>query len=113
MFSEYINQTSISSKAMRFGTETEGDARIVYMRITGHVVDEVSSCMHDYIPNFASSPDGVIYNTDNTSDLVGCVEIKCTFFDFERFGCRTKREKQNRFHGQRFAWRPSKKWSCT
>ncbi len=77
MFSEYINQTSISSKAMRFGTETEGDARIVYMRITGHVVDEVSSCMHDYIPNFASSPDGVIYNTDNTSDLAGCIEIKC------------------------------------
>lgn len=74
MFQEYLDQTCVTSKAMRFGTETEGDARIVYMNLTGNIVNEVSSCKHDIIPNFASSPDGVYYEFNFAK---GCIEIKC------------------------------------
>ncbi len=74
MFQEYLDQTCVTSKAMRFGTETEGDARIVYMNLTGNTVKEVSSCKHDIIPNFASSPDGVYYELNFAK---GCIEIKC------------------------------------
>lgn len=74
MFQEYLDQTSVTSKAMRFGTATEGDARIVYMNLTGRDIQEVSSCKHDIIPNFASSPDGVYYEGHV---LKGCIEIKC------------------------------------
>ena len=74
MFQEYLDQTCVTSKAMRFGTETEGDARMVYMNLTGRDIHEVSSCKHDIIPNFASSPDGVYYEGHF---LKGCIEIKC------------------------------------
>ena len=74
MFQEYLDQTCVTSKAMRFGTETEGDARTVYMNLTGRDIQEVSSCKHDIIPNFASSPDGVYYELNF---LKGCIEIKC------------------------------------
>jgi hypothetical protein len=44
------------------------------MNLTGRDIQEVSSCKHDIIPNFASSPDGVYYELNF---LKGCIEIKC------------------------------------
>lgn len=73
MFSFYIDTTTSTSKAMRFGTEQEEHARNTYIQITGREVKEVGLCKHPKIPFLASSPDRI------TSDKneVGCVEIKC------------------------------------
>lgn len=72
-FSDYLNQVDVTTKAMRFGTEHEKDARELYERLTGHHVLEVSSVRHHSIPHFASSPDGY-YDEDGYKV---CLEIKC------------------------------------
>lgn len=72
-FSDYLNQVDVTTKAMRFGTEHEKDARELYERLTGHHVLEVSSVRHPSIPHFASSPDGY-YDEDGYKV---CLEIKC------------------------------------
>lgn len=73
-FSDYIYQTSITNKAMQFGIDMEQDARVIYSKKTGRKIIDVSSCVHDTIPFFSSSPDG-IYEENDT--VVGCIEIKC------------------------------------
>ena len=74
LFAAYLEQTSIISKAMRFGNEQEDNARRLFERMAGVQVEEVSSCTHDSIEHFAASPDGLIL-----VDLrpIACVEIKC------------------------------------
>lgn len=73
MLKFYIDQTTSQSKAMRFGTEQEGNARDLYVERTGREVKEVGLCHHAKIKYLASSPDGVTYD----GDTLGCVEIKC------------------------------------
>ena len=75
LFEEYLYQTDITSRAMRFGTEQEENARRLYQRLTGRRVVEVGSCKHPTIPHFASSPDGYYYNEETGEK--GCIEIKC------------------------------------
>lgn len=75
MFGDYLQQVDVTSKAMRFGTEQEVDARNLYEEITGRHIVEVGSCKHPTIPNFASSPDGYFY--DENIEERGCLEIKC------------------------------------
>lgn len=41
MFTFYLEQTTSQSKAMRFGTEQEENARAMYVTITGREVKEV------------------------------------------------------------------------
>ena len=74
LFDAYLEQTAVTSKAMRFGSEQEDNARRLFEQMAGVTVDEVSSCRHDTIEHFAASPDGLIL-----VDLrpVACVEIKC------------------------------------
>jgi hypothetical protein len=74
-FSEYLQQVNTESKAMRFGTEQEVNARELYEYVTGRRIVEVASCKHPSIPNFASSPDGFFY--DEETGERGCIEIKC------------------------------------
>ncbi len=73
MFSFYIDTTTSTSKAMRFGTEQEDNARSTYTQLTGREVTEVGLCKHPTISYLASSPDGII----NDGKDIGCVEIKC------------------------------------
>lgn len=73
MLKFYIDQTTSLSKAMRFGTEQEGNARDLYVERTGREVKEVGLCHHSKIKYLASSPDGMTYD----GDTLGCVEIKC------------------------------------
>ena len=73
MLKFYIDQTTSQSKAMRFGSEQEENARNLYVEQTGREVKEVGLCHHDTITYLASSPDGI--TTDN--GILGCVEIKC------------------------------------
>ncbi len=73
MFSFYIDQTTSTSKAMRFGTEQEENARTMYIQITGREVKEVGLCKHPNISCLASSPDGITHDGED----LGCLEIKC------------------------------------
>ena len=73
MLKFYIDQTTSQSKAMRFGSEQEENARNLYVEQTGRMVKEVGLCHHAQIEYLASSPDGITYD----NDIMGCVEIKC------------------------------------
>lgn len=75
LFEEYIAQVDVTTKAMRFGTEQEANARDLYESITGRHIVEVGSCHNRAIPHFASSPDGFYYDEDKGER--GCIEIKC------------------------------------
>lgn len=75
LFGEYIEQANSTTRAMRFGTEQEANARALYQRITGRRIVEVGSCRHRSIPHFASSPDGFYY--EEYGGERGCIEIKC------------------------------------
>lgn len=73
MLQYYIDQTTSQSKAMRFGTEQEENARNLYCDITKNEVTEVGLCYHQSIEHLASSPDGIV----KEDGKLGCVEIKC------------------------------------
>lgn len=79
LFAEYVEFTSVSSKAMRFGTEQEEAARSLFARMAGVTVIEPSSCRHDTLPHFAASPDGIIL--DAQQQPIACLEIKCPKID--------------------------------
>lgn len=76
VFADYIEETNIATKAMRWGTEQEDAARRLAADILGYDIEEVSLCAHDTIPHFAASPDGMIRNVDGEGHL-GVLEIKC------------------------------------
>lgn len=74
MWMEYFNLTSISSKAMEFGTEQEPYARKRYAKLTGYDVHEFGFAQHKTIPNFGTSPDGLVVADGK---VVRTLEIKC------------------------------------
>ena len=77
IFQDYIDQVSVSTKAMQWGADQEDDAKALYMQTNfpeGEIA-ELSSCKHDTIPYFAASPDGAIYGR-NREDLK-IIEVKC------------------------------------
>ncbi len=76
VFADYIEETNITTRAMRWGTEQEDAARRLAADILGYDIEEVSLCAHDTIPHFAASPDGMIRNIDGEGHL-GVLEIKC------------------------------------
>lgn len=69
-FTQYVDETTTSSKAMRIGTEREGEARRLYSALYDVEVTETGCTAHPTIAGFASSPDGLV-----GSD--GVLEIKC------------------------------------
>jgi len=74
MWMEYYNLTSISSKAMEFGTEQEPYARKRYAKLTGYDVHEWGFAQHKDIPTFGTSPDGLIIEDGKVTRTL---EIKC------------------------------------
>ena len=72
LFQDYLDQTSITSKDMRWGTDQEPYARLRYEKETGRRIVEVGSCLHKTIPHFSSSPDGFFCGDGEK----GCIEIK-------------------------------------
>lgn len=73
LLQEYIDYSNISNKAMRFGTEQEPIARLMYASIQQVEVHEVGSIPHPCSFFFASSPDGIFTSDGQTV----CIEIKC------------------------------------
>lgn len=72
-FEMYLEQVNVETKAMRFGTETEAVARLVYCSKNNVECNEVGLCEHFDIENFGSSPDGIV----DTPDGKIALEIKC------------------------------------
>jgi len=73
-FEQYIQAVEVSSKAIRWGHEHENDAKELFEQVTGFHVQEVLSCQHDSLENFAASPDGMVYKDEKP---FACLEIKC------------------------------------
>lgn len=59
-----------TSAAMQWGTDTEPQARAAYEFHTDAEVVEEGFCLHQAIPDFGASPDGLVGD-------VGLLEIKC------------------------------------
>ena len=77
IFQDYLELTSVSTKAMQFGSDQEDAAKSLFMQMNfpeGEIV-ELSSCKHDTIPYFAASPDGAIYGRDGGD--IKIIEVKC------------------------------------
>lgn len=74
MFSSYIDQVAVSSKAMQWGVEHEADARTYFAAMFDVKVDECPSFQHPTIPFFSSSPDGIFTDKDGERCTL---EIKC------------------------------------
>ena len=70
MFGEYLEQTDITTRAMRWGIENEPVARSLYM-LTAHTTDvvETGSLRHPDLPMLSASPDGLVGDD-------GLIEIK-------------------------------------
>lgn len=75
LFSVYLQQVNVNSKAMQWGTDQEANARSLYEKITGRHPVEVGSCVHPTIQHFSSSPDGFYFDEESGDKL--CLEIKC------------------------------------
>lgn len=73
LMEEYVTANDNTTRAMRFGTEQEPIARLMYASVKQVTVEEVGSIPHPSLGFFASSPDG-LYTVD---DQKVCVEIKC------------------------------------
>lgn len=77
IFQDYIDQVSVNTKAMQWGSDQEDAAKSLFMQMNfpeGEIV-ELSSCKHDTIPYFAASPDGAIYGRDG--ECLKIIEVKC------------------------------------
>ena len=76
IFQDYLDLTSVSTKAMQFGSDQEDAAKSLFMQMNfpeGEIT-ELSSCKHDTIPFFAASPDGAIYGRDGEDLKI--IEVK-------------------------------------
>lgn len=72
-FEEYLATVNVATRAMRFGSEMEATARMVYCDMNDVKCEEVGLCEHFDIENFASSPDGIVMTDEGRVAL----EIKC------------------------------------
>ena len=77
IFQDYLDQVSVSTKAMQWGSDQEDAAKSLFMQMNFPEceITELSSCKHDTIPYFAASPDGAIYGRDGED--IKIIEVKC------------------------------------
>ena len=78
IFQDYIDQVSVNTKAMQWGSDQEDAAKSLFMQMNfpeGEIT-ELSSCKHDTIPYFAASPDGAIYY-GRDGEYLKIIEVTC------------------------------------
>lgn len=110
MLKYYLDQTTTQSKAMRFGTEQEENARNLYSELTGKVVREVGLCHHETINYLASSPDGIVVEDGE----VGCIEIKCpTLSTYSQYVAEVKDAKSLQRVNPDYYWQCQNHLACT
>ncbi len=76
LFEQYLNRTTITSIAMKWGTETEAMARLQYQRERNCEVAEIGFHRHPTVDWYGDSPDGIVVDSESGRPLGG-VEIKC------------------------------------
>jgi len=76
LFELYLQRTTITSIAMKWGTETEAMARLQYQRLTGREVAEIGFHRHPTVDWYGDSPDGIVVDSESGKPL-GSIEIKC------------------------------------
>ena len=76
LFEQYLQRTTITSIAMKWGTETEAMARLQYQRLTGREVVEIGFHRHPTVDWYGDSPDGIVVDSESGKPLGG-IEIKC------------------------------------
>ncbi len=74
-FEEYMARVDVSSKAIRYGQETEDIARKVYEMTKGYEVAQAGFIIHPEIEHYGDSPDGIVIDRDGKP--IGALEIKC------------------------------------
>lgn len=80
VFQDYIDQTNHTTKAMQWGIEQEEASKSLFLSMNSSdeqelVYAELSSCLHDTLPHFAASPDGLVYRRGE--DGKHTMEVKC------------------------------------
>lgn len=76
IFQDYLDQVSISSKAIQWGVDMEEQAKSCFLQLNPNAeLSELSSCKHDSIPFFSASPDGAVLTKDDGHIRV--IEVKC------------------------------------
>lgn len=75
LFEVYLQQTTVTSKAMDWGHDNEPLAAERYALRTGYDVAEVGIFFHPEVPHFSASPDRIA--TDLLTGTQRVVEIKC------------------------------------
>lgn len=77
-FGLYVETTDVTSKAMRWGTEQEPNAKELFMKCYHPDTEllETGSCRHSSLEWFAASPDGIIRNADGKGNM-WILEVKC------------------------------------
>lgn len=73
LFQQYIDSVSFSSKFTDYGIEMEELARNHFANQRLVSIEQVGSCRHEEIENYAASPDGIFYEDGKKKVL----EIKC------------------------------------
>ena len=76
LFEQYLQRVTITSIAMKWGTETEAMARLQYQRETGSEVVEIGFHRHPTTDWYGDSPDGIVVDSESGKP-VGGIEIKC------------------------------------
>lgn len=76
LFEQYLQRVTITSIAMKWGTETEAMARLQYQRETGREVAEIGFHRHPTIDWYGDSPDGIVVDSESGRPIGG-IEIKC------------------------------------
>lgn len=112
---DYIEQTNCTSKAMRWGIEQEEEAkRLLYKIYPEWEFIDVSSCPHDNIPNFAASPDAVVYNRHNQENNILTIEIKCpSVYTHVKYATSVKDAETLKALKPEYYWQIMAEMSCT
>lgn len=76
-FDEWLQRTNVETWAMRYGTETESQARDSYNMTLpdGLTVKECGFILYEGLQNYGDSPDGLVINASGEVERV--LEIKC------------------------------------
>ena len=72
---KYFIGNNFINRHMRYGIETEDEARAKYMQVTGHHVIPCGLMVKPDQPWISASPDGLFLTT--TDNTLGVLEIKC------------------------------------
>ena len=114
LFELYLNQTSFTTREMRWGIEQEENVKGLYCDINNVTLGEVGSVCHPTLPNFASSPDGLIFPDKTNLRDFWCIEVKCpSQATFQLYRCTIKDAESLKKVEPKYYWQCQAHMVCT